>query len=311
MGREKQNGREGVAKSRATSAATPGDVTGQWRYVAPIVTVLRELGGSAAPREVTDRVIERLRISEAEQNETTTNGQSRVRNQIAWARNSLADAGLIDRSIRGVWTLTDEGRRVTDLGVRDMKRRIFGTGPTSGTAEADGRSSEVGDDARPMERYRDRLLEIIRGLPPSGFEHLCRRLLLESVFQTVEVTGRSNDGGIDGHGILEINPFVTFKVLFQCKRYRAGSTVAPTQVRDFRGAMQGRADKGLILTTGAFSVEAKREATRDGAPPIELVDGEKLVDMFKLAKLGLKEIMTYEVIESFFDDFRDRLAPTP
>lgn len=117
------------------------------------------------------------------------------------------------------------------------------------------------------------------------------------------MTGRSNDGGIDGHGVLEVNPLVTFKVLFQCKRYRDGKSVTPSQVRDFRGAMQGRADKGLIITTGVFTAEARKEATRDGVPPLELVDADKLVSMFERAGLGLKPVQTFEIEEGFFSEF--------
>ncbi len=138
-------------------------------------------------------------------------------------------------------------------------------------------------------------------LPPSGFERLCQRLLRESGFQQVIVTGRSGDGGIDGNGLLQINPFVSFQVLFQCKRY-AGS-VSASQIRDFRGAMMGRADKGIILTTGTFTKDAKNEAIRDGAPPIELVDGEKLLAMFEQLELGLKPVTTYEIDDDFFGEF--------
>jgi restriction system protein len=102
---------------------------------------------------------------------------------------------------------------------------------------------------------------------------------------------------------LEVNPFVSFKVLFQCKRYTG--TVSPSVVRDFRGAMMGRADKGIIMTTGSFSADAKREAIRDGVPPIELVDGEKLVELFKKLELGLSPRTTYDLVPSFFDEFKD------
>lgn len=139
-------------------------------------------------------------------------------------------------------------------------------------------------------------------LSPAGFERLCQRLLRESGFVQVVVTGRSGDGGIDGHGTLQINPLVSFKVLFQCKRY--ANAVTPTQVRDFRGAMQGRADKGIILTTGAFTTEARKEATRDGVPPIELVDGQKMIDMFSELELGLKPSKTFELDHDFFKEFQ-------
>ncbi len=138
-------------------------------------------------------------------------------------------------------------------------------------------------------------------MPPAGFERLCQRLLRESGFVQVVVTGRSGDGGIDGHGTLQVNPLVSFKVLFQCKRFK--NAVTSGLVRDFRGAMQGRADKGIIITTGVFTADARKEATRDGVPPIELVDGQKVIDMFSELELGLKPVKTYEVDEEFFGEF--------
>jgi restriction system protein len=100
---------------------------------------------------------------------------------------------------------------------------------------------------------------------------------------------------------LQVNPFVSFKVLFQCKRYQG--SVGSGVVRDFRGAMMGRADKGIIMTTGNFTKDATKEARRDGVPPIELVDGEKLVDMFEKIQLGLKPIPAFEIDYEFFEKF--------
>ena len=115
------------------------------------------------------------------------------------------------------------------------------------------------------------------------------------------MTGKSGDGGIDGIGILQVNPLVSFKVLFQCKRYQGA--VSPSQVRDFRGAMSGRADKGIIITTGTFTQEARRESVRDGVPPIELVDGEKLIEMLEHLELGLLPRTTFELDDQFFEEF--------
>lgn len=158
-------------------------------------------------------------------------------------------------------------------------------------------SDEAGEvDIEPPD-YRADLLGLLKSLRPSGFERLCQRLLRESGFQQVVVTGRTGDGGIDGYGVLALNPFVSFNVLFQCKRYNGA--VTPSQIRDFRGAMMGRADKGIILTTGTFTLEAKKEARRDGAYPIELVDHEKLVQMFEQLQLGLVPRNTFELILSF------------
>ncbi|HYY69616.1 MAG TPA: restriction endonuclease [Terriglobales bacterium] len=143
---------------------------------------------------------------------------------------------------------------------------------------------------------------MLLGLPPERFERLAQRLLREAGFTLVVVTGSGGDGGIDGYGTLQVNPLVSFKVLFQCKCY--ARSVSPSQVRDFRGAMAGRADKGLIITTGAFTAEARREASRDGVPPIELIDGDKLVDMLEQLELGLKPVRAFEIDESFFREFR-------
>ncbi len=142
------------------------------------------------------------------------------------------------------------------------------------------------------------LIEILQSVSPKGFEDICKRLLREHGFENVEVTGGSHDGGIDGYGTLELNPFVSMKVLFQCKRYKG--TVSRAQVGDFRNAMIGRAEKGIILTTGTFSEDSKREASRDGAPPIELIDGQKLVDLFESVQLGVKPKTIFEVDLKFF-----------
>ena len=147
------------------------------------------------------------------------------------------------------------------------------------------------------------LLNILRSLSADGFERICQLLLRKSGFEKVEVTGRSGDGGIDGHGLLEINPFVSFKVLFQCKRY-TDRPVSASHVRDFRGAMMGRADKGIILTTGQFTSDAQKEARRDGVPPIELVNGEKLVSMFEQLQLGVRPKTVYEIDNKFFDEYK-------
>ena len=166
---------------------------------------------------------------------------------------------------------------------------------------ADEQVAPTTDVDQPFVSYREAVGARLLALPPAGFERFCQRLLRESGFEEVSVTGRSGDGGIDGHGLLQVNPLVTFKVLFQCKRYTG--SVTPSQVRDFRGAMMGRADKGIIITTGSFSSDARKEAVRDGVPSIELVDGEKLVSMLEQLELGLKPQRTFEVDASFFDQF--------
>lgn len=278
------------------------------RFFIPVVEVLRELGGSGRPAEVTDLVIERMNISEAEQEVTNKNGGSRVRNQVAWARMYLVKADLLSSSQRGVWSLTKKGRNVelsqgsVLTSFRESQRQFADERKQRDAEKADKPEDDTDVDSVDTGDYRSELLATLRTLPPEGFERICQRLLRESGFQQVTVTGKSGDGGIDGHGILQINPLVSFKILFQCKRYQGA--VAVSAVRDFRGALQGRADKGIILTTGTFTTDAKREAIRDGATPIELVDGDKLVEMFAEQTLGLRPKKDFEIDHEFFNEYK-------
>ena len=283
-----------------------------FRFIIPIIEVLNELGGSGKAGEVIDLVIEKLKIPEEEVAETIKSGASRIKNQIQWARLLLAKLGYLDSSERGVWALTEKGMKanLTDqdlLDIHDMRKKLVKQYRKDKPETVNEQLSET--DETDIEHeviqdvdYKITLLEKLKTLPANGFERICQRLLRESGFEQVTVTGRSGDGGIDGIGLLQVNPFVSFKVIFQCKRYQG--SVSPSQIRDFRGAMLGRADKGIFMTTGTFTSDAKKEARRDGVPPIELVDGEKLVEMFELVELGLKPVKTYEIDEKFFDEFR-------
>jgi restriction system protein len=282
------------------------------RFFGPVLDAVKQLGESSRPAEVRDRICRNLSISDTQRTEVMSGGGSRFENQVAWARFYLAKAGYLDASKRGVWSLTDKGRATHSLRF-DEAMAIFkqvhdtfhDTEPTHTLNNGEVEEETVAPkDATQSEdgNYRERLRQILLELPPPGFERLCQRLLREAGFEQVIVTGRSGDGGIDGHGVLQINPFVSFRVLFQCKRY-AGSVSSP-QVRDFRGAMMGRADKGIILTTGTFTADARTEALRDGAPAIELVDGDKMIDMFENLELGLIPRKTYDVDLHFFAEFQ-------
>ena len=233
-----------------------------------------------------------------------------MQSRVHWARFYLAKAGLIDSSVRGVWRLTDEGREAR----LDYERSLdlfYDTHRQFDNKDSQAVESDVEDevpDILESETYVDhksRLLELLMKLPPDGFERLCQRILRESGFQKVIVTGRSQDGGIDGHGILRVNPLVSFYVYFQCKRY--SHPVGSPVVRDFRGAMVGRADKGIILTTAVFTNEARKEAVRDGATPIELVDGDALIEILENLELGLNPRTVYDVDEKFFLEFGHQL----
>lgn len=295
-----------MADNRARKAKGPQFI----RFLKPIIEVLRELGGSGTSSEVTDKVIEQMNIPDEEQSVILKSGQSRVYNQVHWARMYLVHGGIVDSSKRGVWTLTEEGNK-TNLEQFDSLvffRTVHKQHLTKKGRKARAESSqdvEITDEQSDEGDGGDRadLLEVLKSLSPAGFERLCQRLLREHGFEQVTVTGKSGDGGIDGIGVLAVNKFVSFTVLFQCKRYQGA--VTPSQVRDFRGAMEGRADKGIIITTGVFTAEAKKEARRDGAKPIELVNGDDLVELFESLELGVTPRITYDVDEAFFDEYRE------
>lgn len=281
------------------------------QYFSPVIEALRALGGSARAAEATDWVAATLGVTDEERSELTSTGIERFYNQVAWARFYLAKAGVIDASQRGVWTLTEKGRSMPSLDhqgalaiFRDVRSQVHGDS-TEVEETTDGELDAPSDEAvfSSGPNHRKQVIEALLQLTPAGFEAFAQRLLREAGFLGVTVTGRSGDGGIDGNGILEVNPLVSFRVLFQCKRY--SGTVGPGVVRDFRGAMAGRADKGIIPTTGSFTSDARKEAVRDGAPPIELVDAEKLVGMLEDLELGLKPIKAFRVDQAFFDEFRD------
>lgn len=277
------------------------------KFFGPVLAALQKLGGSGKPDEVVERIATDLGLSDEEQNDLLPSGESRFRNQVAWARFYLVREGLVGSSKRGVWNLTEQGQTttLTNAQAREIFLRwvkIFQEQRKAKAAETEPIAEQVAEGTgTPSKDYRAETLELLLGLPPAGFERLSQRLLREAGFTQVNVTGQSGDGGIDGYGTLQINPLVSMKVLFQCKRYT--KSVSPSHVRDFRGAMAGRADKGIIVTTGTFTAEARREASRDGVPPIELIDGERLIDMLESLELGLNPVTTYEVNHAFFSEF--------
>lgn len=267
----------------------------------PILLALRKLGKSASISELTEQVLEDLAFPEAVIRQPHGKGNiSELEYRLAWARTYLKKFGVITNSDRGVWALTAEGTSTERVDPREVVRFVQQQNREGATVTRE--SPEVtGIDANRIDNYddetalwREELLETLLRIQPKGFERLCQRMLRESGFIEVEVTGSTGDGGIDGHGIIRVAGLISFPVLFQCKRYR--DNVGSNMVRDFRGAMIGRADKGLIITTGGFTRDARLEATRDGAPPVDLIDGTLLTDKLKELRLGIRTKMV-EVVE--------------
>ena len=252
----------------------------------PTLKALETQGGSASIQELSEQVAIDLKLTNEILDKPHKNGpRSEVDYRAAWARTHLKLVHAIDNTSRGLWTITEVGRGIQtekklQLLVHQQRTKLYKARQVlnAGTHAEDY-------DATNEQDWKDELLEIVRQIDPSAFERLCQRVLRESGFTKVEVTGRSGDGGIDGAGVLRLN-LISFHVRFQCKRY-AGSVGAP-EIRDFRGAMVGRADKGLFITTGRFTKDAEQEAVRDGAPAIDLISGTELCDFLRRFKLGVR-----------------------
>jgi restriction system protein len=231
--------------------------------------------------------------------------QTEVAYRLAWARSYLKKFGLLENSKRGVWSLTAQAKDLDKVNPQEVVRAVRAMSKKSGPKTTEQLApreipEELLQEEAQEEAWKLKLNGILTKLEPGAFERLAQRMLRELGFTQVEVTGRSGDGGIDGRGIARINGVMSFHVLFQCKRYKG--TVGPGEIRDFRGAMVGRADKGLFITTGAFTPAAVKEATRDGAPPIDLIDGEEFAEQLKELGLGVKKelVETIKVDETWF-----------
>lgn len=230
----------------------------------PIVQALRSLGGSASNTEIANRVIADLALPAPLVDALLSSGHTSLENRLSWARIELRIAGFIESSQRGVWHLTAAGREAADIDPREVVRVVndyYRQRHQEGGAAKPSLDPEDGDDPPPdSDTWRADLLETLRNMPPDAFERLCQRLLRESDFVGVVVTGRSGDGGIDGRGVVRLAGLINFSVAFQCKRY--SGSVGPGEVNSFRGAVQGEADRGLFLTTGTFTRSARQAATK-------------------------------------------------
>lgn len=258
----------------------------------PTVRVLDELGGSGTIQEIAEGVIQYLNLPEnvtSQPHNPEKSSQTEVEYRLAWARTYLKKAGLLDNSERGVWSFTENYHRGMQLNAEEIVQTVRGL-----TRHAKKKTiDETPEDFPGTRNWREVIHQTVLALDPSAFERLTKRVLREIGFVQVEVTGKSGDGGIDGKGIVKIQDVLSYHIVFQCKRYTG--SVGPGAIRDFRGAMIGRADKGLFITTGTFTREATREATRDGASPIDLIDGNNLVDLLKKLRLGVTVRMVEEV----------------
>jgi len=259
---------------------------------------LKKLGDSGSIVEIYEKVIELEDFDEktlAEPHNSEKSSRTKIEYNLAWARTYLKNAGYLENSSRGVWSLTEkaaEGKIDSQEIVKNM--RSLSRRKAAATKSPDGPAGYVDSSPEEIPTWREEFHRILtEEMRPDAFERLIQRVLRESGFVQVEITGKTGDGGIDGKGIARINDWLSFHIVFQCKKYRG--SVGASEIRNFRGAIVGRADRGMFITTGSFTRAAIEEANRDGAPPIDLVDGEKLADKFKELSLGIKTEMVEDV----------------
>lgn len=267
--------------------------------IEPLFIAMHELGGSASIDEQEEKVAEIMQLSDDQLSEIHRDNKTKFSYRLAWSRTYLKRFGVLTNSSRGVWALTSEGQKQKFVSKSDVKKYV---------QSLDRKTSTKANNKEPEEleelQWQQQALDVIKSISPDAFERLCQRILRESGFTSVEVTGKAGDGGIDGKGVVRLGGLLSFHVVFQCKRYQG--SISPSIVRDFRGAMVGRADKGLLITTGSFTREARKEAQRDGAPPLDLIDGNDLVAKLKELEMGIevkqKVIEEISVNESYFND---------
>lgn len=289
------------------------------KWFGPVLDALRDLGGSARPREITKWIAEKLNIPDEILNERyEKSGVLKFQNQIAWARQYLVWEELLESSKHGVWTLTNKGWKTTvtekqahDIFLKWVKifqqlRENKANETVNEEAKKVVNKQEVIEPEESQVSIKPSLIEVLQTVSPTGFEHLCGRLLREYDFENIEITQRSHDGGIDGYAILKQNPFVSMSVFFQCKRYQG--TVPTEKVLAFLGVMEANkrsVEKGLMITTGSFAKTAL-EIEKSNIK-LELIDGDKLVEMFEKVELGVVAKTIYEPDMTFFEQYREKV----
>ena len=301
---------------------TDTSIPSRYELMLPTLAAVQELGGSTSKSELEQEVATKAELTDEQlavvfPAASRNPGRSKVMYELAWARSTLKAIGALDNSTRNVWSVTPKGLKYLEMdpsaaeealkaearAARDVQiaRRVALAGSV-GVQRITGDQDGGLDVGEPADDWRVTLIEALKKMEPAAFERLSTRILKEAGFRKVEVLGRAGDGGIDGVGLYKMS-LVSFPIYFQCKRY-AGSVGAGV-VRDFRGAMAGRGDKGLIITTGTFTPAARAEATRDGAPPVDLIDGDELCDLILEYRLGVRVvermIRDITVIDSFFE----------
>ncbi len=242
-----------------------------------LLRALAELGGSGTAREI-EAVVVRLLQLRVDVRELLHRGgpQTELSYRLLLARAELLAEDAIAAPSDRVWALLDaEGDRSTTVSCAHADSDPSRKGRSARLNAVEG-FPEDQTSAELEPHWPDAYLRGLLRITPAAFEEHCQLLLRTAGAEDVVVTGRTGDGGLDGHALIRLG-LLSFRVVFQSKRVR-GSIGAPS-VRDFRGAVEGRAEHAILFTTGRFTSAAEAEANRVGTRRIELIDGQQLSDL--------------------------------
>jgi restriction system protein len=259
-----------------------------------LLEALVSLGGSARPKKIYPLVTAKFpQLTEEDLSATLKHGEKRWNNKIQWTRQALITAGDMESPERGVWAITEQGRK-----------RLAKNGPGPVERPSSAAASLVDLYETYDLQFRSKLLDRLYELSPTQFEHFARQLLTAYGFVQMTVTQVAKDGGLDGHGMLKVG-LARMAVAFQCKRWE-GNVPRP-EVDKFRGAIQGEFEQGLFFTTSDFTKGATEASIKKGAVPIILLNGESIIDLMIEKEFGVqkKPLQIFEdQLDTIFSDLK-------
>lgn len=289
---------------------TNQEIPAQARYMPLILEALRDLKGSAKAASVKDWVAAKLATQGIEiPSDTLASGAPKFPNDLQFSRMRLVESKHLETraaSGYGIWKLTGLGW--STVLTPESALKLYSGSKVVGSKEPTAPDPQM--VIQEAEDEKSQLFNILKNLDDEGFERLCSLIMTKTGASVESFKGKSGDGGVDGFGRMTFSPtsLVTVSVAWQCKRY-TDKKVSVSEIRDFRGAIRGKASFGLFFTTSSFTEEAKAEAKRL-QDRIELIDVERLIEVLCDNDMGVTKVMqpVYTVDDSFFEEYKH---PTP
>ncbi len=267
--------------------------------------VLKALSMPASNSEIDSAVADAFKLNPAQRLLLHGEGpQTELSYRVAWARSGLVAAGALDHVSRALWRLNSAGREMSCAEVEQARAEYLQKSREADRPTTAGVEGDAGDSQEPQD-WKEALCDRLLAMSPVAFERLSGRLLEAAGFDEVQVTGSVADGGIDAVGIYRPSGLISFRTSVQCKRWQG--SVGRDRVQAFQGASMPRSDRGIIITTGTFTVGARAQAQAPGAFPVDLIDGIQLAELLKQYGLGVRtttvELVTLD--QSFFADYEE------